>query len=164
MHKWSFWTGSFKWVHLKRHACLKSFFWQIIVHDLTCKQVVTDLLKQLTMALPDKLPVMLAPASAIVLAFSLRLSLIAPIRSMWLPLALRLPVRPPTLPSPMLGLCLVSATEVVSVEVEGGQLLKVLWKHIQSAVQLQRFCLRSAPTNLWFQWCGKPTHNHRIQP
>lgn len=68
------------------------------------------------MALPDKLPVMLAPASAIVLAFSLRLSLIAPIRSMWLPLALRLPVRPPTLPSPMLGLCLVSATEVVSVD------------------------------------------------
>lgn len=90
------------------------------MHDLTCKQGVTDLLKQLTMALPDKLPVMLAPASAIVLAFSLRLSLIAPIRSMWLPLALRLPVRPPTLPSLMLGLCLVSATEVVSVEVEGG--------------------------------------------
>lgn len=81
---------------------------------MTCRHYITDLLKQLTMALPDKLPVMLAPARAIVLAFSLRLSLIAPIRSMWLPLALRLPVSPPTLPSPILGLCLVSATEVVS--------------------------------------------------
>lgn len=121
MYKWSFWTGSFKFeftLHFdfKRHAPLKVFFLAYnCAHDLTCKQGVTDLLKQLTMALPDKLPVMLAPASAIVLAFSLRLSLIAPMRSMWLPLALRLPVRPPTLPSPMLGLCLVSATEVVSV-------------------------------------------------
>lgn len=72
------------------------------------------LLKQFTMALPDRLPVILAPASAMVLAVSLRLSRMAPIRSMWLPLALKLPVKPPTLPSPMLGLCLASATEVVS--------------------------------------------------
>lgn len=76
--------------------------------------VISYLLKQLTMALPDRLPVMLAPASAMVLAVSLRLSLMVPIRSMWLPLALKLPVRPPTLPSPMLGLCLASATDVVS--------------------------------------------------
>ena len=68
------------------------------------------------MALPDRDPVMLAPARAMVEAFSLRLSLMAPIRSTWLPLALRLPVMPPTLPSPMLGLFLVSATEVVSEE------------------------------------------------
>lgn len=68
------------------------------------------------MALPDRLPVMLAPARAIVDAVSLRLSLMAPRRSMWLPLALRLPVSPPTLPSPILGLFLVSATDVVSAE------------------------------------------------
>lgn len=68
------------------------------------------------MALPERLPVMLAPASAIVEAVSLRLSLMAPRRSMWLPLALRLPVSPLTLPSPMLGLFLVSATDVVSTE------------------------------------------------
>lgn len=66
------------------------------------------------MALPDRLPVMLAPARAMVDAVSLRLSLMAPRRSMWLPLALRLPVNPPTLPSPILGLFLVSATDVVS--------------------------------------------------
>lgn len=78
------------------------------------KAALSYLLKQFTMALPDRLPVMLAPASAMVLAVSLRLSRMAPIRSMWLPLALKLPVRPPTLPSPMLGLCLASATDVVS--------------------------------------------------
>ena len=66
------------------------------------------------MALPDRLPVMLAPARAMVDAVSLRLSRMAPKRSMWLPLALRLPVRPPTLPSPILGLLRVSATDVVS--------------------------------------------------
>ena len=58
---------------------------------------------------------MLVPARAMVLAFSLRLSRMAPTCSMWLLLALRLPVMPPTLPSPMLGLGLVSATDVVSV-------------------------------------------------
>lgn len=79
-------------------------------------QQVPHLLKQLTMALPERLPVMLAPARAMVLAVSLRLSRMAPILSMWLPLALRLPVRPPTLPSPMLGLCRASATDVVSAE------------------------------------------------
>lgn len=68
------------------------------------------------MALPERLPVMLAPARAMVEAVSLRLSLMAPKRSMWLPLALRLPVSPLTLPSPMLGLFLVSATDVVSTE------------------------------------------------
>ena len=68
------------------------------------------------MALPERLPVMLAPARAIVEAVSLRLSLVAPRWSMWLPLALRLPVIPPTLPSPILGLFLVSATDVVSEE------------------------------------------------
>lgn len=68
------------------------------------------------MALPERLPVMLAPARAIVEAVSLRLSLMAPRRSMWLPLALRLPVSPLTLPSPMLGLFLVSATDVVSTK------------------------------------------------
>ena len=78
------------------------------------KASLSYLFKQFTMALPDRLPVMLAPASAMVLAVSLRLSRMAPIRSMWLPLALKLPVRPPTLPSPMLGLCLASATDVVS--------------------------------------------------
>lgn len=72
------------------------------------------LLKQLTIALPERLPVILAPASAMVLAVSLRLSRMAPILSMWLPLALKLPVSPPTLPSPILGLCRASATEVVS--------------------------------------------------
>lgn len=72
------------------------------------------LLKQLTIALPDRLPVILAPARAIVLAVSLRLSRIAPILSIWLPLALRLPVNPPTLSSPMLGLLRASATDVVS--------------------------------------------------
>lgn len=59
---------------------------------------------------------MLAPARAMVEAVSLRLSLMAPRRSMWLPLALRLPVNPPTLPSPILGLFLVSATDVVSTQ------------------------------------------------
>lgn len=59
------------------------------------------------MALPERLLVMLAPARALVDAVSLRLSLVAPTRSMWLPLALRLP-------SPILGLFLVSATDVVS--------------------------------------------------
>lgn len=67
---------------------------------------------------------MLAPARAMVLALSLKLSRcveLMPQRSMWLPLALRLrPVRPPTLaPSPRLGLLRrVSATEVVSREKE----------------------------------------------
>lgn len=65
---------------------------------------------------------MLAPASAMVDAVSLRLSLMVPSRSMWLPLALRLPVRPPTLPSPMLGLFLVSATDVVSAGKERNEL------------------------------------------
>lgn len=78
-------------------------------------KIVSYLLKQLTIALPDRLPVILAPASAMVLAVSLRLSRMAPILSIWLPLALRLPVSPPTLPSPMLGLCRASATEVVSM-------------------------------------------------
>lgn len=59
---------------------------------------------------------MLAPARAMVEAVSLRLSLMAPRRSMWLPLALRLPVNPPTLPSPILGLFLASATDVVSTQ------------------------------------------------
>lgn len=59
---------------------------------------------------------MLAPARAMVEAVSLRLSLMAPRRSIWLPLALRLPVNPRTLPSPMLGLFLLSATDVVSTE------------------------------------------------
>lgn len=68
------------------------------------------------MALPERLPVMLAPARAMVEAVSLKLSLMAPKRSMWLPLALRLPVSPLTLPSPILGLFLVSATDVVSTE------------------------------------------------
>lgn len=72
------------------------------------------LLKQLTIALPERLPVILAPARAMVLAVSLRLSRMAPILSMWLPLALKLPVSPPTLPSPILGLWRASATEVVS--------------------------------------------------
>lgn len=90
-----------------------------VVHQMnvcmtTTKAALSYLLKQFTMALPDRLPVILAPASAMVLAVSLRLSRMAPMRSMWLPLALKLPVRPPTLPSPMLGLCLASATDVVS--------------------------------------------------
>lgn len=59
---------------------------------------------------------MLAPAKAMVEAVSLRLSLMAPTRSIWLPLALRLPVNPRTLPSLMLGLFLLSATDVVSTE------------------------------------------------
>lgn len=77
------------------------------------------------MALPERLPVMLAPAKAMVDAVSLRLSLMAPRRSMWLPLALRLPVSPLTLPSPILGLFLVSATDVVSAE-RGGASEKVI--------------------------------------
>lgn len=59
---------------------------------------------------------MLAPARAMVEAVSLMLSLMAPRRSIWLPLALRLPVNPRTLPSPMLGLFLLPATDVVSTE------------------------------------------------
>jgi len=101
------------------------------------------------MALPDKLPVMLAPASAIVLAFSLRLSLIAPMRSIWLPLALRLPVRPPTLPSPMLGLCLVSATEVVSVEVEGANFLGCLGPYDFSDVENADIIVGSSHINIF---------------
>lgn len=46
----------------------------------------------------------------------------APILSMWLPLALKLPVSPPTLPSPILGLWRASATEVVSRQ-KGGRLV-----------------------------------------
>lgn len=65
--------------------------------------VLSYRLKQLTIALPDRLPVMLAPARAMVLAVSLRLSRMAPILSIWLPLALKLPVNP-TLSSPILGL------------------------------------------------------------
>lgn len=79
-------------------------------------------LKQLTIALPDRLPVMLAPAKAMVLAVSLRLSRMAPILSIWLPLALRLPVNP-TLSSPILGLWRASATDVVSKMEKGIYLL-----------------------------------------
>ena len=88
--------------------------WYIQGWVLCSRKDVSYLLKQLTIALPERLPVILAPASAMVLAVSLRLSRMAPILSMWLPLALKLPVSPPTLPSPMLGLWRASATEVVS--------------------------------------------------
>lgn len=89
---------------------------------LCVRKDVPYLLKQLTIALPERLPVILAPARAMVLAVSLRLSRMAPILSMWLPLALKLPVSPPTLPSPILGLWRASATEVVSRQ-KGGRLV-----------------------------------------